>query len=137
MNCASKVEIPRSCPIIHPSLEGMTRGAVEEADRAYQDLNNAMSLNGLGVDQRRQVNIDAAIPDQCSNRAKPGHSAANLRWHKRREYPLNMHAHVQSVKAYQERDRRPWRRILDLVPAEYKDPAVNSTKGWRDHNKRR
>lgn len=26
-------------------------------------------------------------------------------------------------------------RILDLIPAEFKDPAVNSTKGWRDFNK--
>lgn len=25
-------------------------------------------------------------------------------------------------------------RILDLIPAEYKDQAVNSTKGWRDFN---
>ncbi|KAM0798790.1 hypothetical protein BDR22DRAFT_890910 [Usnea florida] len=26
-------------------------------------------------------------------------------------------------------------RILDVIPAQYKDPAVNSTKGWRDLNK--
>ena len=26
-------------------------------------------------------------------------------------------------------------RILDLIPAQYKDPAVNSTKGWRDLDK--
>lgn len=26
-------------------------------------------------------------------------------------------------------------RIRDLIPAQYKDPAVNSTKGWRDLNK--
>ena len=26
------------------------------------------------------------------------------------------------------------KRILDLIPAQYKDPAVNSTKGWRDLN---
>lgn len=26
-------------------------------------------------------------------------------------------------------------RILDLIPAEFKNPAVNSTKGWRDLNK--
>lgn len=26
-------------------------------------------------------------------------------------------------------------RILDVIPAQYKDPGVNSTKGWRDLNK--
>lgn len=26
-------------------------------------------------------------------------------------------------------------RILDVIPAQYKDPAVNSTRGWRDLNK--
>ena len=26
-------------------------------------------------------------------------------------------------------------RILDVIPAQFKDPAVNSTKGWRDLNK--
>lgn len=26
------------------------------------------------------------------------------------------------------------KRILDIIPAQYKDPAVNSTKGWRDLN---
>ncbi len=26
-------------------------------------------------------------------------------------------------------------RILDIIPAQYKDPGVNSTKGWRDLNK--
>ena len=25
-------------------------------------------------------------------------------------------------------------RILDIIPAEFKDPAINSTKGWRDLN---
>ena len=26
------------------------------------------------------------------------------------------------------------KRILDLIPTQYKDPAINSTKGWRDLN---
>lgn len=70
-----------------------------------------MLRNGLSRHQVEQVEIHAATLDQCSDRAKPGqHSVAGLRRHKRQEYPLNTHAHVQSVKAYQERDRRSWRR---------------------------
>lgn len=107
MGCYSKVEIPRSCPIIHPSPEGMTREALQEDKRARRYLNLAMLHNGLGRPQKQQVKKDSATLDQCSNRAKPGqHSVAALRRHKRQKYPRNMHSHVKDVKAYQERDRR-------------------------------
>ena len=65
-----------------------------------------MLLNGLGPRQEWQIQRDAGVPDRCSNRAKPGdHNPALLRRHKRQAYPLNMHAHVQDVKAYQNRSR--------------------------------
>lgn len=120
MNCGSKIEIPRSCPIIHPLSIGMTREAVEEQNRADQTLNEAMRRNGLEYYQIMEVQRHAATLDQCSNRAKPGqHSVAELRRHKRQEYPLNMHAHVQSVKAYQERDRRYMRPNVEYIPVDF------------------
>ena len=113
----------------------MTEEAVEEADRADRDLNNAMALNGLGVDQQRQVNIDAAIPDQCSNRAKPGHSAAKLRRHKQWAYPPNMYAHVQNVKTYQERDRRYMKPNVKYIRVHFGCGGPFSPEclvGWND-----
>ncbi|KAF6233201.1 hypothetical protein HO173_008490 [Letharia columbiana] len=63
--------------------------------------------NGLGPFQKWQIENDAAVLDQCSNRAKPGeHSPKALRRHKELNYPLNMYRHVQNVKAFQARDRR-------------------------------
>ena len=110
MNCGTKVEIPRSCPIIHEPPNGTSEEVIHAAsqgqERAEWILKNAMLENGLGPYQEEQVKRDSEV-DQCSNRAKPGgHNPSLLRRHKRREYPTNMYAHVQSVKAYQERDRR-------------------------------
>ena len=135
MHCEAKVEIPRSCPIIHPPPDPMTEEAMEESDRADQNLSHAMSLNGLGVDQQRQVNIEAAIPDQCSNRAKPGHSAAKLRLHKRWAYPPNMYAHVQNVKTYQERDRRYMKPNVKYIRVHFGCGGPFSPEcliGWND-----
>ena len=111
MNCGSKVEIPRSCPVVHSLPNGTTQEAMNEAIEgqwaADLRLRNAMMVNGLALDQERQIVRDAEVPDRCSNRAKPGdHNPALLRLHKLLDYPQNMHAHCLSVKAYQERDRR-------------------------------
>ena len=110
MNCGSKVEIPRSCPIVHSPPDGTTEEERHEVSqgqlRADATLRNNMLLNGLGPRQEWQIERDAGVPDRCSNRAKPGdHNPVLLRRHKRQEYPLNMHAHVLDVKAYQSRSR--------------------------------
>ena len=107
MTCPTNVEIPKSCPIVHGSRDGMSRRAQRETQKAQRWLQNRMKENGLGRPQLEQCQIDAMIPDQCSNRAKPGkHNPADLRKHKRQPYPLNMHAHVESVKRFQARDKR-------------------------------
>lgn len=108
MNCGAKVEIPKSCPIVHVPRDGPTKRTSREQDKARALLKNNMLGNGLGPWQERQIEINAMVLDQCSNRAKPGqHNAADLRRHRSRfQYPLNMYAHVQNVKAFQARDRR-------------------------------
>ena len=106
MNCGSKVEIPRSCPIIHGDTTRATGKAVAGQNTADRKLKNAMIRNGLGPVQELQIEMNALILDQCSNRAKPAeHNAADLQQHKHLKYPLNMYAHVQSVKAYQSRPK--------------------------------
>ena len=106
MNCGAKVEIPRSCPVIHGDTTRATRKAVDGQKQADRKLKNAMLRNGLGRPQELQIEMDALVLDQCSNRAKPGeHNAVDLRQHKQMEYPLNMYGHVQSVKAYQSRPK--------------------------------
>lgn len=110
MNCGSKVEIPRSCPIVHTLAEPTTQAVIQRAyfgdSVARIDLTLSMIRNGLGLDQIVQVEHDSRILDQCSNRAKPGdHNPSLLRRHKHRKYPPNMYSHVQAVKAYQQRDR--------------------------------
>lgn len=106
MNCGTKVEIPRSCPIIHGDATRATRKAVDGQNTADRKLENAMFRNGLGRVQELQIEMDALVLDQCSNRAKPAHhNAADLQQHKHLEYPLNMYAHVQSVKVYQTRPK--------------------------------
>lgn len=107
MNCGAKVDMPESCPIVHTSRDSPTKKMIREHQKACTMLNNTMLSNGLGLQQVLQTEVDAAVLDQCSNRSKPGqHSPAALRRHKEKQYPLNMYAHVQSVKAYQQRDRR-------------------------------
>ena len=107
MNCGAKVEIPKSCPIVHSPCDGTTKRTIMEDEKARGLLNNNMLRNGLGPWQQWQIQIEAANLDQCSNRAKPGeHSPAALRRHKEQRYPLNMFAHVRDVKTFQERDKR-------------------------------
>ena len=117
MNCGAKVEIPRSCPIVHPLRNGVTKMAIEGQVTADRELKTSMLRNGLGPPQITQIEKDSATLDQCSNRAKPGeHNPAHLREHKKSKYPPNMHAHVQNLKAYQTRDRM------------FMTPNVNYTK---------
>lgn len=107
MNCGAKVDIPKSCPIVHEPCRILTESTIRDQDRARALLKNHMLGNGLGPWQELQIEIDAAIPDQCSNRAKPGeHSPSKLRRHRELPYPLNMYAHVQNVRAYQRRDKK-------------------------------
>lgn len=108
MNCGSKVEIPKMCPIVHMPRDGfVTSRARRESARATIMLQKAMLDNGLCWVQERQVEDDALNLEQCSNRAKQGvHRPAELRRHKQQQYPLNMYAHVQSVKTFQTRDKR-------------------------------
>lgn len=107
MNCGAKVDIPKSCPIVHRPRDGPTKRTIREHDKAEVMLSNNMLENGLGDGQKWQVEINAANLDQCSNRAKPGeHNATELRRHKEQAYPRNMYAHVQNVKAFQSRDKR-------------------------------
>ena len=106
----SKVEIPRSCPIVHSFPNGTKREVKNTAYRGQMEadliLSNAMERHGLHDGQKWQIQYEAAILDRCSNRAKPGaHDPAELKKHQRLTYPANMYAHVQDVKAYQERDR--------------------------------
>lgn len=98
--------MPKSCPIVHTPPVRPTKRTIREHQKACTQLNNAMLSNGLGPQQTSRIEIDAGVLDQCSNRSKEGqHNAAALRRHKEQQYPLNMYAHVQSVKAYQARDR--------------------------------
>lgn len=107
MNCGTKVDIPKSCPIVHGPRYGPTNRTMREHEKADALLNNNMLRNGLDHWQKQQIDINAANLDQCSNRAKPGeHNAAELRRHKEQAYPRNMYAHVQDVKAFQARDKR-------------------------------
>ena len=110
MNCGSKVEIPRTCPIVHSHPRGTSVEVMNVATMgqwaADIDLRYKMFRNGLEPPQERQILHDASIVDQCSNRAKPGdHIPSELRRHKRRAYPLNMFAHVQELRVHQQRDR--------------------------------
>lgn len=101
------MEIPNSCPIVHRPRNGPTRRTIREQERVKFLLDNAMLSNGLGPWQKWQIETNAAVLDQCSNRTKPGeHSPAALTRHKELQYPRNMYAHVQSVRAYQARDKR-------------------------------
>ena len=107
MNCGAKVDIPKPCPIVHEPRQSPNKSMVREQHGAQAPLNNKMLANGLGDPQQRQIEIDAAVLDQCSNRAKPGdHSPSALRRHRALHYPPNMYAHVQDLKAHQGRDRR-------------------------------
>ena len=106
MNCGEKVEIPRSCPIVHPLRNGVTKRTIEGQQFADRRLKNSMLRNGLGIPQVTQIEKDSATLDQCSNRAKPGeHNPAHLREHKKSKYPPNMYEHVRNLKAHQTRDR--------------------------------
>ena len=106
MSHGSKIEMPRCCPIVHMPPNGPSFEAHHGQQEADFALKNAMLQNGLGYYQEWQVEKNAAVLDQCSNRAKPGHhDPAELQRHKTQEYPSNMYDHVQSVKAYQSRDR--------------------------------
>ena len=103
----AKVEIPKSCPIVHRPRDGPTRRAIREHEKARNLLDKAMFANGLGPRQQKQIETDAAVLDRCSNRAKPGaHSPVALQQHRERRYPQNMYAHVQSVHAFQARNKR-------------------------------
>ncbi|CAF9938974.1 MAG: hypothetical protein ALECFALPRED_007940 [Alectoria fallacina] len=107
MNCGAKVDIPKSCPIVHRPRDGPTKRTIKEQEKAIRMLTETMLENGLGPWQEWQVEINAAVLDQCSNRAKPGeHSRTALRRHQELQYPRNMYAHVQNVKAFQARDKR-------------------------------
>ena len=108
MHCGSKVEIPKSCPIIHTSPGKYPRGfdkwSHEEWKRWFE---KEMKNNGLGPEQKAQIQLDAAVLDRCSNRAKPNeHDPFLLRLHKESPYPWNMYCHVQCLKRYQERDAK-------------------------------
>lgn len=101
MNCGAKVDIPKSCPIIHGNF---VKNAISDHEKA---LEQSMLRNGLGPDQIKQIEKNAGKLDQCSNRAKPGeHNPALLKKHKELPYPPNMYAHVQDVKNFQSRDRK-------------------------------
>ncbi len=64
-------------------------------------LKDSMRANGLGPRQERQVELDATILDQCSNRAKEGeHSVADLRRHKRYSYREVVAAQQPSLIIY-------------------------------------
>ena len=138
MNCGSKVEIPRSCPIVHDLPEGTSRKVMNEAWwgqlKACSILWDAMRDNGLGFAQAIQIQLDAQVPDRCSNRAKPGeHNAALLRRHKRLEYPPSMHAHVQAVRTFQGRDRRHMVPNVRYIQVDFGcgGPfSANCLKGW-------
>ena len=107
MNCGAKVDIPKSCPIVHRPRDGPTKRTMREHAKAEILFNNNMLRNGLDGVQKMQVEINAANLDQCSNRAKPGeHNATELRRHKEQAYPRNMYAHCQNLKAFQSRDKR-------------------------------
>ena len=120
MTYGSKIEIPRSCPIVHPPHHGVTREVAEEQERADRALRDAMFRNGLGQLQERQVEEHAATRDQCSNRSKEDeHCPEELEEHKQQEYPSNMYAHVQSVKAYQARDRRYMKPNVKYIAVDF------------------
>ena len=105
MTHGAKVEMPKACPIVHQPRHRVTEKAIKGQQMADLILRDRMRANGLGPRQEQQVELDATILDQCSNRAKEGeHSVAELRQHKRYPYPLNMFAHVLSVKDFQTRD---------------------------------
>lgn len=108
MSWGTKVEIPRSCPIVHSLPERTSKDSTVKGQRKANDLlRRAMNLNGLQKPQVWQIHRDAEVADRCSNRARPGeHDPALLERHKLQEYPENMYKHVQDVKKFQERDRR-------------------------------
>ena len=105
MNCGAKVELPKRCPIVHSSHNSPTKRTIREDEKARDQLNQTMLRNGLGPWQQWQIEIEAARLDQCSKREKEQNNAAPRR-HKEQRYPLNMFAHVQNVKAFQDRDKR-------------------------------
>ena len=105
MNCGAKVELPKRCPIVHSSPNSPTKRTIRENQKARDQLNQTMLRNGLGPWQQWQIEIDAAKLDQCSKRETEPNNAA-LQRHKVQRYPPNMFAHVQNVKAFQDRDKR-------------------------------
>lgn len=106
MNCGTKVELPRKCPIVHNPRDGPTKSTLWGDWIAWNKLNNLMLMNGLGACQRAQVEVDAAKLDQCSNRTQQEDSKLGApRRHKEQPYPKNMWQHVLDVKAFQERHR--------------------------------
>ena len=111
MNCGTKVDIPKSCPIVHSSRGGPTQRAMREHEKAITSLNIAMLYDGLGPWQQAQIEVEAARLEICSNRAKPGeHNPEELALHRELQYPRNMFSHVQNLKAFQSRDRK------DMMP---------------------
>ena len=107
MTCGTKVDIPKSCPIVHRSRNGPTERTARGHKKAVDWLTDTMLHNGLYPEpQWEQIRKNAAVLDQCSNRAKPGeHSPAALRRHRELHYPPNMYAHVHNLKAFQTRDK--------------------------------
>ncbi|KAM0804344.1 hypothetical protein BDR22DRAFT_920068 [Usnea florida] len=104
MHCGSKVEIPKSCPIIHTPPGKYSKWTHVAWTKWFE---KEMLKNGLGPEQKAQIQYDAAVLDRCSNRAKPNeHDPLLLRLHKECPYPLNMYRHVQCLKAYQEREAK-------------------------------
>ena len=105
-NCGAKVDIPKKCPIVHAPRHGPKARTIKAHKEAEDWLEQKMLLNLLGPLQKEQIEIDAAVLDRCSNRAKPGeHDVSELQSHREQFfYPPAMYAHVQDVKAFQERD---------------------------------
>ena len=140
MSWGTKVEIPRSCPVVHNLPEDTSAEVWDSTRKGHNKadaiLRSAMKRNGLEPLQAGQIQREAEKADRCSNRASPGeHNPALLERHKLLEYPYNMYKHVQDVKAYQQRDRRhmkPNVRYTDVYVGCGGPFSAKCLIGWKD-----
>ena len=118
---SAKVEMPRSCPIVHTPPNGVTPPLAKlEQLKADNQLRSNMFQDFLRPPQMQQVEKDSRVPGRCSNRMKPGeHNPKHLERLRRWQYPGHMYEHVQRVKAYQARDPRHMEPNVDYYSVDF------------------